>query len=421
MNIKRILAAASASVVAVSAMAVTSITSFAETKELSQTFEAVRDNWNATSFDSMELIDGIDMEKYQVTSVDFECDMPFILAYSSTDESINWWSQASSPDTSYSVTDMNLDDTYGPVQYQIVTNIWTEAVKDEDGNETGERLDTIEDGNDWKPYEGHYGETYTVKITVNYEAKPDDGGDTSDDTSSDTTSSDTTSSNTTSTPATDKAPTSLKDDGSKIETSFKEGVFAAGTKIAVKEDKAQSGTDKVAFDISFSDKDGKEVQPNGEVSVSIPVPAAFKDAKTLFVFHVEKDGKYTEVKSEVKDGKITFTAKAFSTFVISTKDLNAPAASTDSTPKIKPADQQNVPAIGEGPADQRPVPSIGYKDGTTNNGGNGGNSGNSGDNSGSDNKPADPSNPSNPNTGVAIAFAPALLAGAAVVVAKKRK
>lgn len=416
MSIKKILAAASASIVAVSAMAVTSLTSFAE--------DFPNGGWESPIMTADDLTDIPCCADIFTKDVDVSVEIKAVYGEDSWlngwvavqggkgndnfQEEVKFIGNDEGQDWILSVDHENIpngDTVSIDFTMPLTDKEWFQILGGNDGGGFELVQITLSDS------EGDLAIYKDGSITAGREVEEDPG---EDDNNGDSNTSDTTS-----TPATEeKAPTSLKDDGSKIETTFKEGVFAAGTKIAVKEDKTQSGDDKVAFDISFTDKDGKEVQPNGEVSVSIPVPASFKDVKTLYVFHVENDGKYTEVKSEVKDGKITFTAKAFSTFVISTKDLNAPAASTDSTPKIKPADQQNVPAIGEGPADQRPVPSIGYKDGTTNNGGN--NGGNSG-NSGSDNKPADPSKPSNPNTGVAIAFAPALLAGAAVVVAKKRK
>jgi len=76
------------------------------------------------------------------------------------------------------------------------------------------------------------------------------------------------------------------------------------------------------FDLTFTDKDGNKVQPKVAVTVKIPVPTALKD-KTIYVYHVEDDGKYTEISCEVEDGMVVFTASKFSKYIITSEKLSA--------------------------------------------------------------------------------------------------
>lgn len=118
--------------------------------------------------------------------------------------------------------------------------------------------------------------------------------------------------------------------------------------------------DAFALDIGFTDKDGKSVQPGKAVSITVALPEALKDATKVYVYHVSDAG-IEEVKSEVKDGKLTITNDKFSPYIVSKVEIKAKAA---------------------------------------------------------DDKP------DNKNTGVALAVAPIVLAGAAVAVAavsKKKK
>ena len=67
------------------------------------------------------------------------------------------------------------------------------------------------------------------------------------------------------------------------------------------------------FDI-YVTKDGKEVQPDGKVKVSIPVPNVQVD--NYLVFHVKDDNSVEKLVPTVADGKISFETSSFSYFVI---------------------------------------------------------------------------------------------------------
>ena len=67
------------------------------------------------------------------------------------------------------------------------------------------------------------------------------------------------------------------------------------------------------FDI-YVTKDGKEVQPDGKVKVSIPVPNVQVD--NYLVFHIKSDNLVESLVPTVADGKISFETSSFSYFVI---------------------------------------------------------------------------------------------------------
>ena len=67
------------------------------------------------------------------------------------------------------------------------------------------------------------------------------------------------------------------------------------------------------FDI-YVTKDGKEVQPNGKVKVSIPLPNV--QVSNYLVFHIKADNSVENLVPTVADGKISFETSSFSYFAI---------------------------------------------------------------------------------------------------------
>lgn len=200
--------------------------------------------------------------------------------------------------------------------------------------------------------------------------EPENPDDTSSDTSDNTSSTPEENTEFTPEPVTDET---VDEDTKKVIAEIKvtapEMAFEAGTILTVKKDDTASGDKAYALDITFT-LNGTPVQPKdgAAVTVQIPVPPVFKDADKdlLKVFHF-LDGKYTKVEATVENGMVKFDTTHFSTYVISTEDL-------------------------------------------------------AGADSGSSGTGSEPSSDGNPSTGIAIAFVPAILAGAAVtVVIRKRK
>lgn len=88
-------------------------------------------------------------------------------------------------------------------------------------------------------------------------------------------------------------------------------------------------------------KGDEEVQPDGEITVTIPVPSQLKDAKMVQIYRMNDDGTYTEIgKVAVKDGKISFKTDHFSTYVF----VEAEAGEED-IPNPYTGDSVNIFAI----------------------------------------------------------------------------
>lgn len=174
----------------------------------------------------------------------------------------------------------------------------------------------------------------------------------------------------TSTPNEPEKPIKFENSETDIKVEAPEGAFEKPEEVTFNAAPVAEETSEntFAFDLSFTDKDGNKVQPKSAVQVSVPLPAALT-GKTVFVYHVENDGKYTEISCKVENGMVIFTASSFSKYIITSEKLTA-----DGTPA---------------PADP----------GTT----------------------SEPGNSGNPSTGVALSLLPVALASAAVVISRKRK
>ena len=72
-----------------------------------------------------------------------------------------------------------------------------------------------------------------------------------------------------------------------------------------------------AFDITLKEN-GANIQPNGKVKISIPIPTGF-DASRLIVYRIEENGDKTEFPVTVENGYSTFETDHFSTYVLGEK------------------------------------------------------------------------------------------------------
>ena len=129
--------------------------------------------------------------------------------------------------------------------------------------------------------------------------------------------------------------------------------------------------EKVTYNITIKDKDGKEIQPEGDVTVKIPLPEGWDGAKTIVSRH-ETDGTYTNMKAVFENGYMVFVTEHFSEYVLSLKELEPDGSVTDNT-------------------------------------------------TASENGNASNSNGNNPATGFAIAIVPVIAASAAAVVFGKKR
>lgn len=100
-----------------------------------------------------------------------------------------------------------------------------------------------------------------------------------------------------------------------------ESVIPYNAVFTVTLDKAYSTDTRYAYDLTFT-VDGKEYQPNGTVTVKIPVPEELKDsADKLKVYHFA-DGNYTNMNAKIENGYLVFTTDHFSTYVVTAENLD---------------------------------------------------------------------------------------------------
>ena len=69
-----------------------------------------------------------------------------------------------------------------------------------------------------------------------------------------------------------------------------------------------------SYDISFV-VDGEKVQPNGTVTIKIPLPDSY-NANSVKVFYVDDNGNKTKLDSKIENGYIVFETDHFSEYVI---------------------------------------------------------------------------------------------------------
>ena len=105
------------------------------------------------------------------------------------------------------------------------------------------------------------------------------------------------------------------DENTGIEINAGEDALPANTKLTV-EQTAETDTE-VSFDITLT-CNGEEIQPEGNVTVRIPVPEGW-DTENIYVYHRDANGRLTEIKAAVSGGYIIFTTNHFSEYVLTTE------------------------------------------------------------------------------------------------------
>jgi hypothetical protein len=71
----------------------------------------------------------------------------------------------------------------------------------------------------------------------------------------------------------------------------------------------------VLCDINFTDMlTGNEYDPEGLVTVRIPVPDSYEEGDMLAVVHINDDGTYEYINCEIVDGYAVFSTASFSTY-----------------------------------------------------------------------------------------------------------
>ena len=101
--------------------------------------------------------------------------------------------------------------------------------------------------------------------------------------------------------------------------------YSDGTELKVEEkfsgksfqliDTAYGKTNTAIYDISTY-KDGVKVQPNGEITVRVPLPKGFSASKVFVCYVDSTNGKVTKIPCEVKDGYVVFKTDHFSEYAV---------------------------------------------------------------------------------------------------------
>ena len=155
-----------------------------------------------------------------------------------------------------------------------------------------------------------------------------------------------------------KAPSLLpadENDTSGVEIMVNEKSFDEGTILEVikSETVEEDGKKTVSFDITpKNEATGEKVQPNGYVTVKIPVPDGW-NAQNCRIYHEDENGVRTLINTWLVDGYIVFKTNHFSTYVLEEyenaeepdpDDTTAP----DDTPDITTDDYEEIePAAPE--------------------------------------------------------------------------
>ncbi len=146
----------------------------------------------------------------------------------------------------------------------------------------------------------------------------------------------------------------FEDEDTDIEVTAPVGAFDSADDIKFKAEPVLEETTEntFTFDLTFTDGNGNKVQPKIAVTVRIPVPAALV-GKTIYVYHVENNGSYTEIDCKVEDGIVVFTASSFSKYIITSEKLNGSDNSDDNgnnsdTPATSASPDTSNPSTGAG-------------------------------------------------------------------------
>lgn len=144
----------------------------------------------------------------------------------------------------------------------------------------------------------------------------------------------------------------FEDEDTDIEVTAPAGAFDNADDIKFKAEPVleETNDNTFTFDLSFTDGSGNKVQPKIAVTVRIPVPAALV-GKTIYVYHVESNGSYTEIDCKVEDGMVVFTASSFSKYIITSEKLNGSDNSGDNgnnseTPSTPTSPETPNPSTG---------------------------------------------------------------------------
>ena len=128
-------------------------------------------------------------------------------------------------------------------------------------------------------------------------------------------------------------PANLKDDTTNIIVSASEDdTIAYGTTLEVTVEEQTSTS--VTYNITLV-SNGEEVQPNGTVTVKIPVPETL-DPETCAVYRIEADGTRTDMNAVYEDGYMVFSTEHFSDYILEGRTTTGENAKEEPTDTEEP-------------------------------------------------------------------------------------
>ena len=113
------------------------------------------------------------------------------------------------------------------------------------------------------------------------------------------------------------------DEDTGVQLLAAEGVIEDGVELNVVIGNADIGTDTHIYvlDITLVNAEGVTVQPNGSVTVKIPLPEEFDESDAYYVYYQADDGTLTDMHATFENGYVSFTTNHFSRYIITTEKL----------------------------------------------------------------------------------------------------
>lgn len=126
----------------------------------------------------------------------------------------------------------------------------------------------------------------------------------------------------------------VTDSATGIKVNADQGVLPEGAKLVVEPISSGDAYSKAAsalsdigkkfklYEIHFIDTSGNEVQPNGTVEVSYPIPSGY-DASKVALYRINDDGSKTLISGRAENGYYVVVAKSFSQYALVEKGSTA--------------------------------------------------------------------------------------------------
>lgn len=137
------------------------------------------------------------------------------------------------------------------------------------------------------------------------------------------------------------------DKAADVQIIDKSGAIPKEASFSVRVNKSNSTDTRVAYDLSFILNDAT-YQPNGMVTVKIPVPTTLSaNVANLKVYHLF-DGKYIDMNAKVENGHLIFDTDHFSIYIVTAENLtNTGSAESSDDPGVSDKDNPDtgVPAV----------------------------------------------------------------------------